>query len=442
MKLLFIYLVIVLVVVFYMWINVFKEGNQDLELKSIHELINGKKSDGTSNYSTDIDTNLLKSNNISSGITKIDRYSDPMCKPGEHIYCLDGQIECNDILGGKMNILQGMDPYVSGSTLAGCGSYVTKTNLYDYSKDIGLKMNSGVYFDLSNCKQPTPWRVGGIVIQNGYDKANTISPESYKCYPTESAADDAWNLLIDSSLNENAIYNANDDVFILASFLKTQTTSGLPQILSVIDNNKVGTQKAYTTINNQKYYYATIKSVTGTTYTVTIPNSVITVSSVPKTALLKNSLYNSKTNDYYSNLKTGSYPRPVCKSGAFTSCLSSPPFTMNNGKYISTKDPLLTVDSLYKASEIQKQNDFNQPFTAPPLNPSGIIDGPIESNYFGQNDPSTPFIKCIANYGSNIGDPLCCNQSGTIKDTKYICPEEVPVCNGYSKQDNTYGYCA
>jgi hypothetical protein len=117
---------------------------------------------------------------------------------------------------------------------------------------------------------------------------------------------------------------------------------------------------------------------------------------------------------------------------------------MNNGKYVSTTDPILSVDSLYKASEIQKQNDFTQPFTAAPVNPSGIYDGPIESNYFSQNQTSSssPFIKCIANYGSNIGDPLCCNQKGTLADTKYICPQEVPICSGYSKDDNIYGYCS
>jgi uncharacterized membrane protein len=40
MKLLFIYLALVLVIAFYIWINVFKEGNQDSDAESIHKLIN------------------------------------------------------------------------------------------------------------------------------------------------------------------------------------------------------------------------------------------------------------------------------------------------------------------------------------------------------------------------------------------------------------------
>ena len=371
----------------------------------------------------------MKTDKVSSGITTIDRYSDPMCKPNEYIYCLDGQIECNDILGGKMNSLESMDPYTYGNTLARCGSYVNKVNLSDYSKSIEMNIGTGVFFDISNCSQEKPWRVGNKNVK-------------YQgCYRTETEATDVWNNYIDSSLNLNARYKINDNIYILASFLKTQTMSGLPQILSVLDSGKL-----YSTINGQKYYKGTVYSMTGTTYTIIL--STIKISNVPKIALLKDSLYNPITNDYYSNLKTGSYPRPVCKSGAFTSCLSSPPFTINNGKYVSTTDPILDVDTSYKASEIQKQNDLNQPFSEAPVNPSGIIDSPflLESNYFSQNQNenqnSTSFIKCLANYGTNIGDPLCCNQNGTLKDTKYICPQEVPNCIGYSESDNIYGYCS
>lgn len=374
---------------------------------------------------TEKDSNTLKTDKVSPGINTIDRYADPMCKPNEYIYCLDGQIECNDILGGKMNSLESMDPYKYGNTLSRCGSYVNKTNLSDYGKSIEMNIGSGVFFDISDCTEEKPWRVGNKNV------------ETQGCYETEAEAHNVWNTYIDSSLNLNATYNINDNVYILASFLKTHTLAGLPQILSVLDSGK-----SYTTINGQKYYNGTIYSITGTTYTITL--STIKVSNVPKVALLKDSLYNPITNDYYNDLKTGSYPRPVCKSGSFTSCLSSPPFTINNGKYVSTSDPILNVDTSYKSSEIQKQNDFNQPFTAPPVNPSGIIDAPIESNYFGQNQTSSssPFIKCIADHASNIGDPLCCNQPGKLEDTKYICPQEVPKCNGYSKDENIYGYCS
>jgi len=203
----------------------------------------------------------------------------------------------------------------------------------------------------------------------------------------------------------------------------------------------------------QKYYYGIITQVTGLTYTVSIatmhadpaePIKKISLTSVPKKALLKNSLYNPKTNDYYSNLTTKSHPRPVCKSGAFTSCLSSPPFIIENGTYVSMNDNDLSLDASYNQYRTQAQNDLNAltPFSSAPVNPSGIMNSELlEYNYFTTQNKESPFIKCIADYGSNIGDPLCCNQEGIINDTIYICPQEVPTCMGYSASDNAYGYC-
>lgn len=457
MKIICIYLAIVLAIAFYMWINIFKEGNQQSDLSEIQNIINGngkttQQFDKNGNAETDKDTNVLTSTTVSPGITTIDRYNDTSCGTDdagnkEYIYCLDGQIECQDIFGEKMNILNSPtgSSYISGNTYSGCNSYINKVNLRDYSTKMETK-TLGVYFDLTNCTAETPWRVGGNIIQNdqgkekGRKKSNTIS--SYKCYTLEKDAQAEWYNMIDSTLNENAVYKINDRVFILESFLKTQISK---QILSIIDEINVGNQKSYTTINNQKYYNGIIKAITGDTYTVSIPNSATDVINVPKIQLLKDSLYNPNTNDYYSDLKTGSKPRPVCKSGRFTSCLSSPPFTIENGKYVATSDPLLTIDASYNQYRRQSQIDLTMdtPFSAPLENTSGIIDnGPLlESNYFKSQKGETPFIKCIADYGTNIGDPLCCNQEGNLKDTKYICPQEVPTCKGYSSQDNAYGFC-
>jgi hypothetical protein len=174
----------------------------------------------------------------------------------------------------------------------------------------------------------------------------------------------------------------------------------------------------------------------------------IIISNVPKYKMLKNSLYNPRSNDYYSDLKSDSHLRPICKSGAFTSCLSKHPYTIEDGVYKSTApdDNPFLLDGSYNEYRRQSQIDLNlaTPFSKPPINPSGIVDNSIgsilEYNYFKQSS-DTPFIKCIADHGSNIGDPLCCNQKGKINDTKYICPEEVPICKGYSASDKVYGYC-
>ena len=433
MKIVFIYLALVLAIAFYMWVNIFKEGNQDTDMESIQTLIKSQINR----------PEKIQSDKVSPGITTIDRYADPMCKTNEHIYCIDGQIECQNIFNEKMNNLQGMTAYASGNTLAGCGSYVNKVDLRDYSKEIESDKPKGIYFDLSNCNAAKPWRVGGTVTKTG-DKTVVTG---FTCYTSQLDADKAWNTMTDISLNLNAVYNVNDEVFILGSFLMTQTTAGLPQLLKVYDSNKDA--NTYTTINGQKYYYGKISAITGNTYTVymstvkltKLPLTKIDVLNVPKTALLKNSLYNPKTNDYYNNLNSKSYPRPVCKSGAFTSCLSSPPFTIKNGIYVPTSDPLLSVDACY--NEFKNTFDFNTPFSTSPINPSGILDtgNLLEYNYFTAKNNETPFIKCVANHGSNVGDPLCCNQDGIIQDTKFICPQEVPVCMGYSKEDNIYGYC-
>ena len=49
-------------------------------------------------------------------------------------------------------------------------------------------------------------------------------------------------------------------------------------------------------------------------------------------------------------------------------------------------------------------------------------------------------IKCLANNNAQIGDPLCCGQSGVVQNTKYNCPSEFPTCVGY-KCGESWGHC-
>jgi len=481
MKLLFIYLALVLVIAFYIWINVFKEGNQDSDAESIHKLINTKKqnsSDQGSDTTTGEDTNIMTSikmykdknnmdvpgNTVTPGITTIDRYKDEKCPMKDnkesYIYCLDGKIECQDIFGSTINNLQFMDPkdgYEGGTTFSStCGSYINKSNLSDYTTQIGTSLTNTkrVYFDLSNCNtginSGKPWRVGGTNIDA---EGKKVKLTGFSCYQSELDADKAWYELTNSSLNEGVTYKLNDNVFVSSYYLNSPIflDQGVPAMLAVIDANKPNTQSAYRTINGQKYYKATIDVVTGDTYTISLANlptsskNPLVIKNVPKNALLKDSLYNPKTNTYYSELTTDTTLRPVCKSGRFTSCLSKPPFTIENGIYVPS-DPL-TLDASYNKYRKQSQIDlkFNSPFSDTPNNPSGIIDKDnlLEYNHFTESkDSSTPFVKCIANYGSSIGDDLCCNQKGTVRNTKHICPQEVPTCVGYSISDNVFGYCS
>lgn len=49
-------------------------------------------------------------------------------------------------------------------------------------------------------------------------------------------------------------------------------------------------------------------------------------------------------------------------------------------------------------------------------------------------------IKCIAHFGTNIGDPLCCNQSGVLQNTKFVCPSNRPTCANF-KCGSDFGNC-
>jgi len=51
-------------------------------------------------------------------------------------------------------------------------------------------------------------------------------------------------------------------------------------------------------------------------------------------------------------------------------------------------------------------------------------------------------IQCIANYGTDLGDPLCCGQKGVLQKsaTKYVCPSSKPTCAGYVCGEK-YGKC-
>ena len=40
-------------------------------------------------------------------------------------------------------------------------------------------------------------------------------------------------------------------------------------------------------------------------------------------------------------------------------------------------------------------------------------------------------LSCNANYGSKVGEPLCCEQTGVVQNNSRKCPHELPVCSGF-----------
>jgi hypothetical protein len=73
------------------------------------------------------------------------------------------------------------------------------------------------------------------------------------------------------------------------------------------------------------------------------------------------------------------------------------------------------------------------------------LDGYTEddSNYGNANgDDSTcgSKIPCIADFGTNVGDKLCCGQTGVLQNTKYVCPANAPKCSSF-KCGSKFGTC-
>jgi len=66
----------------------------------------------------------------------------------------------------------------------------------------------------------------------------------------------------------------------------------------------------------------------------------------------------------------------------------------------------------------------------------------IKSTYKKVEPSKESSTKCIANYGTNVGDPLCCGQTGVLQNSakKYVCPTSSPTCSGYTCGDK-YGTC-
>lgn len=51
-----------------------------------------------------------------------------------------------------------------------------------------------------------------------------------------------------------------------------------------------------------------------------------------------------------------------------------------------------------------------------------------------------PSLKCIADFGTNIGDNLCCGQTGVLQNTEYVCPSSKPTCQNF-KCGSKFGTC-
>ena len=102
----------------------------------------------------------------------------------------------------------------------------------------------------------------------------------------------------------------------------------------------------------------------------------------------------------------------------------------------------LGLTSQSTISSQSKKSDSGSSSDSGTISGSGSSSG--NGSYSGGTNKSSrncsAKIKCIADFGTEIGDALCCGQLGVLKDTKYVCPSVAPTCSNFDCKTQ-FGYC-
>ena len=107
-------------------------------------------------------------------------------------------------------------------------------------------------------------------------------------------------------------------------------------------------------------------------------------------------------------------------------------------------------------------NNFTEPYKSTPLKIDGefvylynkntsTIDSSYSACYLyddvmacstsgGSGAPASEAIKCVAHYGTNVGEKVCCDQDSILQKNGRVCPKELPRCVGY-KCGEKWGTC-
>ena len=124
-----------------------------------------------------------------------------------------------------------------------------------------------------------------------------------------------------------------------------------------------------------------------------------------------------------------------------------------SGEYINFYDSEQNIlDNIHKCEMLNTQSETDDCYQniKNPKPVDGIPGSPGKSGTPGEDGtPGTPGnsvdtpTQCIANYGTNIGDPLCCGQKGILQyfASKYVCPASKPTCSNYVCGES-YGICS
>ena len=178
--------------------------------------------------------------------------------------------------------------------------------------------------------------------------------------------------------------------------------------------------------------------------TITDPNTITN----PSTIIDPNSITNPSTIiDPTTNPTTVTEPTTIINPGAFNELNR---FQMLNSNLETIYNTTVDIsDNLYEVSnEINyKLNDISDNMFSDYdasrnfYNSSGNMISQIltKLNDLTLKIDTTANLKCVANFGTKIGEKLS-GGKGVLTDTKYVCPEEMPNCAGMLC-DEKYGVC-
>ena len=178
--------------------------------------------------------------------------------------------------------------------------------------------------------------------------------------------------------------------------------------------------------------------------------------------------YNNADLEFVEDYKFGKTYKAKCTDGKNVICnnkMRSDDVDSINLFQLDTETKEKIEDSEIQYPESDNMIGFTKPLSYTPLDlsnqdfmiyykPTGdalktnrcLLFGPencIQGNLDDTGDkecPKGPELKCLANYGTKVGDPLCCGQTGVLQNTDYVCPEEIPHCTGY-KCGSQWGTC-
>ena len=211
------------------------------------------------------------------------------------------------------------------------------------------------------------------------------------------------------------------------------------------------------------------------TYAYCLGGTVKCKSDTGKLIDISNTDYNSgKT--YKSTCDTGDYA--ICSGNLFSSVVSYnlPSYVLPEGTQFPLSEVNIgfTAPYSYVPVELDSSNNFNIYNSTKTLmekiHKCNLLSYDKQSNcyakFFTNNEMNTQTlssmtsssnidtsniadstkcgsydkIPCLADYGTNIGENLCCGQTGVLQNTKYICPITRPKCSNF-KCGTQFGNC-